>query len=636
MSTSPQTPRAVRFGPFEADLRSAELHRDGHTIKVQEQPFQVLATLLEHPGEIVTREELRQRLWPAETFVDFDHSLATAILKIRDALEDSAGEPHFVETVPRRGYRFIAPVEAVPPEVEAGVEAAVLAGEPVRKVSRRWLLVLAGAALASALAILLGLNIAGLRDRLPGPGAAHIDSIAVLPFENVGGNPQTAYLSDGLTGTLINQLAQLPGLQVMGRSTVYQYKQAGIAPRRVGRELNVGAVVTGRVRQQGSNLIVGVEMMDVAHGTQIWGEQFNRKMEDLFSLQQEIARTVAERLSVKLTRQGRQVLARRDSPNTRAYELYLKSRASAWELTNSEELPMAEQYAHLAIQADPNFALGYAALADVYAMAGKFDVRPAAEVFPKARKAALKALELDNTLPDPHGSLAIVKLNYDWDWAGAEREIQRALELAPNRGDFHGLKALHLLVVGRTEDAVAEAQRAVELDPYAQRLVLITVYLNARRYDGVIREVKRVLEYKPDIVPTAMAYAYFLQGKYDEYFAVVEKYPRILGLNAENVPLARKVFERGGPQGFLDWVVGIKEKRFEQGQPSSLFDVAAWSASADHKDEAFHWLERGYQEHSFTMLSLRTFPAWDSLRSDPRFQNLLRRMNYPPLPTDRK
>jgi TolB-like protein/DNA-binding winged helix-turn-helix (wHTH) protein len=622
--------RVARFGLFVADLLSGELHQDGRRVKLQEQPFQVLATLLEHPGEIVTREELRQRLWPEDTFVDFDHSLRTAILKLREALGDDAEHPHFIETLPRRGYRFVAPAEWVASDGHRPRELWLpLPGIGRVQLHRRWAIGLAAAAVLGTLAVILALNLGGLRDRVLGRTAGHIRSIAVLPFENVSGNPQTAYLSDGLTGTLINQLAQLPGLQVMGRSTVYQYKESRTDPRRAGREMKVGAVVTGRVRQQGDNLIVGVEMIDVAHGTQIWGDQFNRKMADLFNLQQEVARTISERLSLRSKGKGRSAAAHSHSPNTRAYELFLKSRASAWAL-NLDEVQTSVDYARLAIEADPNFALAYAALAEVYATMGEYDMRPAAEVFPKAREAALKALELDNTLADPHGALALVKLNFDWDWAGAEREIERALELAPNRGDFHGLKAMCLTAIGRPEEAVTEAQRAVELDPYAQRLTLATVYFHARRYDDTIQEMRRVLEYKPDLPPAHIAYSYWLKGMYEEFLAVIEKRPEILNLSAEDVPSARGAFAKGGQQGFMDWLTEHQEEQLKRGQSLDLFSLASANAEANHKDAAFRWLEKAYEQHSFTMLTLQTWPAWDSLRDDPRFQDLLRRMNFPP------
>ncbi len=622
--------RAVRFGLFVADFLSGELRQNGHRIKIQEQPFQVLAALLERPGEIVTREELRRRLWLEEdTFVDFDHGLRTAILKLREALEDDADHPRFIETVPRHGYRFIAPIQWIdsdghrPPEISLPVP-----GIGRVSLTRQWGLALAAGAILGTLAVVLALNLGGARDRVLGRGADHIHSIAVLPFENVGGNPQTAYLSDGLTGTLINQLAQLPGLQVMGRGTVFQYKDSRVDPRQTGRELKVGAVVTGRVRQQDDGLIIAVEMMDVARGTQIWGEQFNRKKADLFATQQEIARTVSEKLSLKLNGNANGALVRSHTPNTQAYELYLKSRASAWAL-NLDDLPMSVEYARLAIQADPQFALAYAALADAYATMGEFDLQPAAEVFPKAREAAQKALELDSTLPDPHGALALVKLIYDWDWVGTEGEIQRALELAPNRADFHGLKAMYLTAMGRPEEAVTEARRAVELDPYAQRLTLVTVYTHARRYDDVIRETKRVLEYKPDMPPTPLAYCYFLKGMYDEFLALLEKHPEMVNLNPEDVPAAREAFDRGGQQGYLDWVQDLYAKKLRQGQSMDVFTLASMAASANHKDAAFRWLEKAYEQHSYTMLTLQTWPAWDSLRDDPRFQDLLRRMNFP-------
>jgi TolB-like protein/DNA-binding winged helix-turn-helix (wHTH) protein len=296
-----ETPRAVRFGLFEADLRSGELHKNGKRVRIQEQPFKVLAALLDRPGETVTHAELKQRLWPDDTFVDFDHSLATAILKIRSALEDSASRPQYIETVPRHGYRFIAPVELAASDEEPGISPLASAARVI--VQRHWGALVAAGVFLVVLAAGFALNLGGLRQRLLGePNAGVLDSVAVLPFRNANGNAEADYLSDGLTAELINQLAQVPGLRVMAYGTVLRYQTSNLSPRQAGLEMKVAAVVTGRVRRDGDRLLVGVELLDVARGTEVWGERFDRKMADSFTLQKEIARRISSRLRATLTK----------------------------------------------------------------------------------------------------------------------------------------------------------------------------------------------------------------------------------------------------------------------------------------------------------------------------------------------
>jgi TolB-like protein/DNA-binding winged helix-turn-helix (wHTH) protein len=305
VGTHLETPRAVRFGLFEADLRSGELHKNGQTIRIQEQPFRVLAVLLERPGEIVTHEELRQTLWPDETFVDFDHSLATAILKIRSALEDSASHPQYVQTIPRHGYRFIASVEPVASNCKRSPGSSPRVMSAVRTaVDRHRAAAVAAGVFVLVVAAGFALNLGGLRERLLGRlHARSMDSVAVLPFKNVTGDVEASYLSDGLTAEVINQLAQVPGLRVMAYGTVLKYQKRSVNPRQAGLEMKVSAIVIGRVWRHGDRLVVGVELLDVGRGTQIWGEQLSRDMGDSFALEKEIARTVSGELRMRLRKQ---------------------------------------------------------------------------------------------------------------------------------------------------------------------------------------------------------------------------------------------------------------------------------------------------------------------------------------------
>jgi TolB-like protein/DNA-binding winged helix-turn-helix (wHTH) protein len=631
MSTSRQTPRAVRFGPFEADLRSAELHRDGHTIKVQEQPFQVLAMLLDHPGEVVTREELRERLWPGDTFVDFDHSLATAILKIRDALEDSAGEPHFVETVPRRGYRFIAPVEVVPSD---GEPASEVAGAPARKASKRRMLALAGGAVVAALAAAVGFNVAGLRDRLLGRGAPHIDSIAVLPFENVGGNPQTAYLSDGITENLINSLSSIPHLRVVPRSLAFEFKGKKISPQAAGKQLKVAAVVTGRVAVHGDSLTVGTEIMDLASVSQLWGKQYSRRTSELLGLEETIAGDITRRLRVRLSSRQQSALAPPATTNPQAYLLYLRSRQLARAFWVPESLKKSAEYAQQAVEKDPTFALGYAALADAYSQMGLFDVLSPQEAFPRAREAALKALQMNSSIPEAHASLARVKLYYDWDWSGAEAEYRRAVELKPDDAELHERYARCLMVAGRPKEGLAEIHRAHELNPLSATILasLAGNYIGTREYDKAIKLGRKAIELDPHCgqAYASISCAYFIMGQYDQSNVYYLKQLRELGASVEDIERARKEYQTLGIPGAMRLTMEQHEARLARGERGSMTSIAMGYALIDDKEKALKWLERAYDAHDPRLVMIAGGPLWDSVRDDPRFQDLLRRMNFPP------
>ncbi len=374
MAESSESTRAFRFGAFEADLRAGELRKNGLKVKLQEKPFQVLAALLECPGETVSRGELRAKLWPADTFVDFDHSLNTAVNKLRAALGDSAGRPRFVETLGRRGYRFAAPVVSM-----------------------------------------------GATSRRSQP-AAPIESLAVLPFENGSGDPEAEYLSDGITESIINSMSQLPRLQVMARSRVFRYKGRGLDPQAAGRELNVRAVLTGRVVQRGDTLTIRAELMDVAEGWHLWGQQYNRRSADILVLEEEIARKISEKLRLKLTGEQKKQLGRRSTGNPEAYHAYLKGRYYGNQST-AEGLRRSIEYFQKAVESDPDYALAYAGLAECYSVLGVFGLLPPREVIPQVKTAAARALAADDGLAEAHTFLAVAGLFYDWDWTGAGGEI---------------------------------------------------------------------------------------------------------------------------------------------------------------------------------------------------------------------
>lgn len=631
MSTSHQTPRAVRFGPFEADLRAGELHRDGHTIKVQELPFQVLTTLLEHPGTVVTREELRQRLWPEDTFVDFDHSLATAILKIRDALEDSADEPHYVETIPRRGYRFVAPVEIVPLEAEQALEAAreVATAAGARTRRRRIVALAVGIFVASA-ALGIGLNFAGVRDRLLGHSGA-IQSVAVLPFKNVQGNPDVDYLSDGITENLINSLSGVPNLRVVPRSLAFEYKGKKISPQAAGKQLNVEAVVTGRVMVHDSALTVGTEIMDLATVSQLWGKQYSRRTSDLMGLEKTIAHDITSRL--RLSSRQQSALPPAPATDPEAYLLYLRSRQLARAFWLPESLKKSAEYARQAVEKDPRFALGYAGLADAYSQMGLFDVLSPQEAFPRARDTALKALELNDDIAEAHAALARVKLHYEWDWSGAEAEYRRAVELKPDDAELHEQYAQCLGIVGRLKEASAEIHRAHELNPLSATILasLAGSYVATREYDKVIEVGKKAIELDPHCIQAyaTISFTYFIMGQYDQSNAFYLRMHRELGTSVEEIGRIRKEYQTLSIQENMRLTLHREEARLARGERGSGTSIAMGYALIGDKEKTLEWLEKAYQAHDPHLVMITGGPAWDSVRDAPRFQDLLRRIRFP-------
>ena len=378
--------RTVRFGPFEADIEAGELRKRGLKLKLEGKPFQILAVLLERAGGVVTRQELRERLWSPDTYVVFDRNLNTAVNKLRQALGDSAETPRFVETLPRRGYRFIAPV---------GVPGATRA-DPSESVH----------------------------------------SIAVLPFLNPARDPSMEYLADGITESLIGALSRLPGVRVMARSTVFRYQGREVDPQTVGRELKIEAVLTGRVAEQGETLTVCAELVDVGTGWRLWGQQYSRKPSAIFAVEEEISRDISTELRLRLTGEEKQRLAKRCTDNAEAYWEYLRGRYH-WNKMTEEGLRKAIAHFEEAIRKDRRYALAYAGLSDCYGLFAHFNLLPPAEVMPRAKETALQALDLDEGLAEAHASLAGVLNVFEWDWHATEREYRRALELNPNYATAH-------------------------------------------------------------------------------------------------------------------------------------------------------------------------------------------------------
>ena len=626
----------LRFGVFEVDLRAGELRKYGLKVRLQEQPFLVLVILLEHPGEVVTREELQKRLWPADTFVDFDHGLNKAINKIRDALGDSAESPRFVETVARRGYRFLAEVREAetPPLQLAKPEKDELSetkhrqrddffGQPALRKPLIGSLAqgIVGSVLVLLL-IILGAWVFHSRNR----ASSGIRSLAVLPLESLSGDASQDYFADGMTDELITDLGQVGALRVISRTSVMPYKRVRKPLREIARELNVDAVVEGTVLRSGDQVRITAQLIQAADDKHLWAQSYQGDLRDTLALQNQVARAIAEQIRISLNPQEQAGLTRNQVVNPEAYVSYLKGRYF-WNKRTADSLKAAEAYFQQAIDEDPNYAQAYSGLADTYALLGdwQYSVMPPTEALPKAKAAALKALQLDSSLGEAHNSLAFCLDGFDWDFASAEKEFRRAIELNPSYATAHHWYAWHLSLVGRSPEAIAEMRKAQNLDP--QSLIinadLAEMLLIAHSYDESIQQSRKTIEMDPNfaLAHNQLAQAYLQKEMYQEAIAELQKAVQLSGGSPTcTANLARAYASTGRKNDALQLLSDLKKS--SSAAYSHASEIAVVYAALGNKDEAMAWVEKGYQERFNPGVLLR--PGFDPLRSDPRFQDLVR------------
>ncbi|MBI3474504.1 MAG: winged helix-turn-helix domain-containing protein [Acidobacteria bacterium] len=617
--------KPIQFGVFEVDLEAGELRKRGVRLRLQAQPFGVLAFLLERPGAIVSREELRQRLWPSDVFVDFDQGLNKAINKLREALGDSAESPRFIETVPRKGYRFIAPVSgatgleaAAPQSVDTTSDSAV----PPARMERVVLMAAAIAIFIFALA-LGGYYLTRKRE------VGTIDSIAVLPLVNDAHVADLDYLCEGVTESVTNKLSQIAGLRVMARSTVFHYQGKEGDPRAVGRELGVRAVLAGHVLQHDDLMTISVELTSVDDGSLIWGEQYNRKPTDILGVLDEIAPQIATALKVQLTAPQQRRLMQHSTEDSEAHQLYLQGRFYFNKRTDAG-FAKATDFFQQAIAKDPTYGLAYAGLADTYGLLG-WETDPPKDYFPRARQMAEKALAIDDQMAEAHVSLAMVKALYEWDWDGAEREFRRAIELNPGHATAHHWYGIHLGAMGRFEESKAELQKALELDP-------LSLIINSNRaypyhyqhqYAPAIKIYRKAIDMDPNF-PVAhedLMAVYEQQGKYEDAMREAILNLRFSG----DGKLADRVGYINSAQGYraalTGWLDGLKEE--SKAHYVSPIRFAQVHTLLGDKDQALTWLGRAVEERSPQVVYLKVDPRYDRLRADPRFAELLRRVGLP-------
>jgi len=497
----------------------------------------------------------------------------------------------------------------------------------IRSIIRPWVHLVWGGIVALLL-LLFGLNVGGLRQFLfRSSTSPRIESIAVLPFVNVSNDPKTEYLSDGITESLIDSLSELPNIAVISRNTVFRYKGQPSDPQKVGRDLHVQAILTGRLIQSGDELMISVNLEDVQNSRQIWGDQYNRKLSSLISVQREIASDIYGRLRPALVGEEKKLLSKRPTENAEAYQLYLQG-LFYWNKGAAADFKTASDFFTQAVQKDPRYALAYAGLADTYSLMGNYGYLSSSDAWPKAQAAAMQALGIDSTLPEAHTSLGVVKEHFEWDWPGAERELRRAIELNPNSASAHHWLGEYLTNMGQFEEGLRETRKAQEIDPLS-RLINTTMgrqlYL-AGQNDPAIEQLRKVLDIDPKFAPARrlLEEVYAQMGKYKEAVAEREKMLSLFG-GSELAASVEEDFSKSGYRGVLQsWVDGLTE--VSKREHVSSYSISEAYMRMGEKEKAIKRMQEAYDEHDSELVSLGVEPVFNPMRSDARFQEILRRM----------
>jgi TolB-like protein/DNA-binding winged helix-turn-helix (wHTH) protein/Tfp pilus assembly protein PilF len=638
--TGPEFPRRiVRFGVFEFDQRAGELRKHGLRIKLQGQPVDVLSMLLEHPGEVVTREELQKRLWAADTHVDFEHSLNAAIKRLRAALGDSADSPRFVETLARRGYRFISPLsqsaETQPGETQPVDDVPQPAPQRLPPARRRRTLLVAIAAAAFMLVAIIALNVSGVRDAFRRRSdSSPILSLAVLPLANLSGDPDQDYFVDGMADALRQHLESIHALRVISRTSSVHYRGSGKPLPEIAHELNVDGIVEGSVLRSGDRVRITVQLIQVANNSRLWSNSYERDLRDVFALQGEVASRIVDEIRVRVTPPDRARLAHVRSSNPDAYLAYSKGRFF-WNKRTAENLKKAVLYFQQAIAKDPNYALAYDGLADCWISLGWYGYLSPEETFPQAKAAVIKALSLDDSLAEAHTSQAFVSLYADRDWTKAEREFRRAIDLNPNYASAHHWYGEFLSLVGRHEQAIAEAQRARELDPLSNIINtwVGSRYFFARQYDKAIEQSRNAVEMDPNFVPAhlVLGQAYEQKGMLQEAIAEFE---RAVSLSGRSPVYLASLAHAYGLAGRRTQAVKLLQdlKKMAGRIFVSSYDLALAHVGMGEKAEALLLLGQAVDERSPRVAFLGVDPRFDGLRGDAGFKALMSRVGLSPSP----
>ena len=656
---------SLYFGFFELRTNTRELYKRGIRLKLRPQAYQVLLLLTERSGEVVSRDQLRERLWAQETYVDFEHGLNTAVMELRAVLSDSAAEPKFIQTLPRLGYRFMVPVSSEQPTTVPERESAPLVDIPAiqEKESKPEGAVAPGRESATALgsvqsaansrrswrtlwwvpaAVVLALaavTLLGWQNwfRKANPPAQHEvrQMIAVLPFENLTGDPAQEYFSDGLTEEMIDQLGRLDPahLGVIGRNSVMRYKTIHEATAAIGRELGVSYLLEGSVRRDSDEVRISAQLIQVQDQASVWSRQYDRQLRDVLALQSEIAREIAGGIHLTLDDAARNAGATAQ-PQTAAandaYDLYLRG-LYFWNKRGADNIKRATDYFQQSIRRDPNSARAYSGLAESYALVSGYAGVPPKDFLQKADAAARRAVALDPNLAEAHVAMAVVAQDCDWDWATAEREYRRAIELNPNYATAHHWYGEYLALMGRFDESRAQMEHARQLDPLSLIITAdtaIALYY-ARDYPAAIQQFRAVIDLEPTFPRTAqLSFAYLQTGRDADSVAWTEKLKQPSDTGPWYWATAAYVDAHIGKMNDARVALHNLIRMNDRRQIDPLYISIAY-VGLDEKDQSIAWLQKAEAAHSVSLNSLKVEPLFDPLRTDPRFQQILRQMNFP-------
>jgi TolB-like protein/DNA-binding winged helix-turn-helix (wHTH) protein/tetratricopeptide (TPR) repeat protein len=616
-TTSPLTV-IFQFGVFQLDLNARELHKAGVKVKLQGQPFRVLAVLVEHAGQVVTRNELRQKVWPGNVYVDFDQGLNNAIKKVREALGDSADSPRLIETVARHGYRFISPVSAVPtPPPQPRFP-------PGSRAFRNAIAVGLTAVLLAAFAYWVWQQSA----KRAAPSSDRV-TLAVLPFDNLSGDADQDFFSDGLTEEMIAQLGNLnpDRLTVIARGSVAKYKRSVLSVSQIGRELHADYIVEGSVRRVPDRVRITVHLIQVSDQTDRWAESYDRDVKDILALQDSVASTIASQINITLVPAEASRLATARNVDPAAYEAYLKGRYY-WNKRTAEAMQKAEVYFQQAIDKDPSYGVAYSGLADCNSGLSWHGFASPSETLPRAHAAALKAIEIDPQSAEAHASLGLV-LDHEWDWNGAETEFKRALQLDPRYANAHHWYGDYLSIQGRHDEALIEARKASDLDPL--NLMIGTWlglrYYFARNYESAIEQGRNTVDLDPNFAAShlLLGVAYVQKGLREKGLAELQSATSLSGNNPLYLAQVAVAYAAMGRTSealqIVEQLQTISASRYV-----SPYGVAQIYAVLNDKEQTFKWLQASYEGRAVWMSYLAVDPVFDGYRSDQRFQDLLRRV----------
>jgi TolB-like protein/DNA-binding winged helix-turn-helix (wHTH) protein len=634
----------IQFDEFVLDCRRYELLRAGRRVKLEKLPMELLILLVEKQGHLVNRQEIVERLWGPGVFLDTEHGINTAIRKIRTVLRDDPDQPRFVHTVTGKGYRFVAatipvtpadgngktalrhtaPTETASQSADDPKQPDENSGQPVHK---RTLLLKAGLVLGAAVAcaaILVAANVGGLRTRLSAHTARpQIRSLAVLPLENLSGDRSQEYFADGMTDELITMLAKNPGVRVISRTSIMQYKSARRPLPDIARELAVDGILEGSVGRFANRVHINVQLVYAPSDTHLWAESYDRDLSDVGLLESELAQTIARQVGLTVAVPGRP----ERQISAEAHDAYLLGRYNWF----AEDYKRSGEFFQKAISIQSDYAAAWSGLADYYLASAVTGETPPEAVMLKAEQAAQKALALDDSLPETHASMAAVYYFHRWDWEMAQREVSRALELNANFAEGHHLRGYILQTLNRTDEGLQEQKKSMELDPFARPWKLAFALLQMRNFDGALSEARMRSEAQPGdpVVHQILITAYRHKGLEKEAAQEWESSLRLSGRN-EAAEAVHQAFERGGMQAVLEWRLRQLRKAATRQYVSPLEFANAY-ACLERKAEALHYLEEAYRHREPWLVNLQSDPNFDLLHSHPRYQAIVKKMGLPPV-----